>query len=523
MSRVLFDLASYARSMENQTSVPLPPPSPEPEEIVLSNHSELRVEERYGDDPDPATDDDDDEISPNDSLQYARFHGQFSTVDLIKSAISIKKNYTGAEFEGKRDRPEYWEVLPWQELLRFEPPPLEFPPNDLLLSLVDLYFQNVNFITPFLHRPTFERLISQNIHKYQYDFGALLMAVCAMGSRYSNDPRVFIDGSRSELSAGWKFIKQIRIFRTSFEEPVSLHELQLFCVCSIFLRGTSLSEATGPLIALGIRLAQEVGAHKSCCNPGQTRVEQELWKRIYWQLVNIDVQASVILGRPPAQVMEDHDLELPIDCDDEYWEHPDPKQAFRQPEGEPSTVTAWILLLKLIDIFAVARRLLYTINNKKSNEASEEEKHVRQLDSALEKWLKSFPDFLHWDPRKPKSVFQDQSATLFMLYVWVQMQIHRIFVSRNTATSRSSSSLSLSSLARSASVARACCQFMTVHRARAPLPLPHVQLAVFQSGVILMIHAWAAKRFNIATNYEDDIRDVERCSEVLKVFEQRLV
>ncbi|KAK7461119.1 Gypsy retrotransposon integrase-like protein 1 [Stygiomarasmius scandens] len=267
-----------------------------------------------------------------------------------------------------------------------------------------------------------------------------------------------------------------------------------------------------------MRLAQERGVHRKGHNPGETKTEQELWRRTYWQLINIDIQASVFMGRPPAHMMEDHDLELPADCDDEYWEHPDPKQAFKQPPGRPCTMTAWILLLKLINIFAVAQRLVYPINGKRS-QPSQEQEQIKQLDVALEKWLTSIPDYLHWDPKKPSSIFQDQSVSLFSLYAWVQMQIHRTFV--RGKTSPHYSSLSLSSLARSTSAARACCQLLAVHQARGPIPLPHIQAVIFQSAIILMVHAWAAKRFSIASNYDDDIRDVARCSDALQYYENR--
>ena len=52
------------------------------------------------------------------------------------------------------------------------------------------------------------------------------------------------------------------------------------------------------------------------------------------------------------------DLEFPAECDDEYWEHPDPSKAFRQPPGKPSTVSAFVLTLKLNRILAFALRTI---------------------------------------------------------------------------------------------------------------------------------------------------------------------
>ena len=52
------------------------------------------------------------------------------------------------------------------------------------------------------------------------------------------------------------------------------------------------------------------------------------------------------------------DVDFPIDCDDEYWEHPDPQQAFKQPPDKPSTISFFISFLKLTNILAFAHRTI---------------------------------------------------------------------------------------------------------------------------------------------------------------------
>lgn len=52
------------------------------------------------------------------------------------------------------------------------------------------------------------------------------------------------------------------------------------------------------------------------------------------------------------------DLELPVECDDEYWITEDPKLAFKQPPGKPSTVAYFNCLLRLNQILAFALRTI---------------------------------------------------------------------------------------------------------------------------------------------------------------------
>ena len=52
------------------------------------------------------------------------------------------------------------------------------------------------------------------------------------------------------------------------------------------------------------------------------------------------------------------DLDLPVDCDDEYWDHPDPEQRFTQPPNRPSSVKFFILYIKLQQVLAFSLRTI---------------------------------------------------------------------------------------------------------------------------------------------------------------------
>lgn len=50
------------------------------------------------------------------------------------------------------------------------------------------------------------------------------------------------------------------------------------------------------------------------------------------------------------------DVELPVECDDEYWATEAPYDAFKQPNGVPSQVSYFIWMIKLSNIRARAIR-----------------------------------------------------------------------------------------------------------------------------------------------------------------------
>lgn len=146
------------------------------------------------------------------------------------------------------------------------------------------------------------------------------------------------------------------------------------------------------MVGIGIRLAQDVGAHRRKTRSGPFTVEDELWKRAFWYAFRsycgmpaqhlllgslfawivwsalpwVDPAPfktkSRLFGQPSCAAYSDlspsFDIEMPIECDDEYWEDPDPDQRWRQPPGKPSLITAFNLYLKLNQVLAFSLRTI---------------------------------------------------------------------------------------------------------------------------------------------------------------------
>jgi len=81
-----------------------------------------------------------------------------------------------------------------------------FPPADLIPQLADLYFEVMNTYEPLLHRPTFQAGLDDDLHFRDPEFAMLVLLVCALGARFSDDERVFLDDRKdSPESAGVKW------------------------------------------------------------------------------------------------------------------------------------------------------------------------------------------------------------------------------------------------------------------------------------------------------------------------------
>ncbi|KAH7913811.1 fungal-specific transcription factor domain-containing protein [Hygrophoropsis aurantiaca] len=456
-----------------------------------------------------------------------RFFGKSSGVMLIQKAIDLKKEYTGDEDIQRQDilrprRPEFDNCFPWELAAKnIVEPAYLFPDEDLAASLIDLYFEHVNITLPLLHRPTFERKVAQCAYMHHSSFGAVYLLVCAVGARYSDDPRVFLEGTNSEHSSGWKFFEQVQMVRKTLLGPPCLEELQVYCLSVIFLQGTSAPQACWTIVGIGIRLAQDVGAHRRQVYSEVPTAEDELWKRAFWILVTLDRLMSSSLGRPCAIQDEDFDLDLPIDCDDEYWEHPDPAQVFRQPPDKPSTMSFFVNFLKLNHILAFALRTIYSINKSRillGFVGQQWEQHiVAELDSALNKWIDAVPDHLRWDPNREKSPLFAQSCCLYGSYYHLQILIHRPFI----PSPRKPSPLSFPSLAICTNAARSCSHVLDIYRRRTGESVPFLQLPSFTAGIVLLLNIWGGKRSGLSTDPVKEMADVHKCMSNLKACERR--
>ena len=100
--------------------------------------------------------------------------------------------------------------------------------------------------------------------------------------------------------------------------------------------------------------------------------------------------------RPHLYSSHSFDIELPAECDDDYWEIDDDGHvSFNQPPGKTSRITGFIAYVKLTEMLAYATRTLYSTKSQVATHLSREEweqQIVAEIDSAMNRWKDSLPD-----------------------------------------------------------------------------------------------------------------------------------
>ncbi|KAJ7673839.1 fungal-specific transcription factor domain-containing protein [Mycena polygramma] len=470
-----------------------------------------------------------------------RFIGKSSGAMLVKAAIDLRDNVKREEREvalghspeqslddtnnppsGEENEPlswpsrrvQYWTWKPWENTAH-RTHTYKFPSAPRMAAFIELYFTHQNMYLPLLHRPTFERNIAEGLHLRNDGFAATVLLVCAIASRWSTDPSV----TGVDLACGWEWFDQVPLVGNHLFGQASLYDLQYYSLAVQFLDGSSAPQACWTLVGLGLRLAQDIGCHRRTARIEVPSVERELYKRAFWVLVYLDRLLSSNMGRTCAVQYDDFDIDLPIECDDEYWEHP--THPFQQPLGIPSRVTFFNMLIRLYHILAFSLKILYGLNKVRvffMVQDGWEENAVAELDSALNNWHDQVPEHLRWDPAREDSVFFDQSVALHCGYYHLQILIHRPFI----PMLRKSAPTALPSLAICTNAARAIANMVDIQRRiKGSVPVVINLPAVFTAGIILLLNVWSGKRTGLVSDPNREMANVHKCMEVMRLCEHR--
>ncbi|KAF7309058.1 Zn(2)-C6 fungal-type domain-containing protein [Mycena kentingensis (nom. inval.)] len=476
------------------------------------------------------------------------FVGKSSTVSLFQTTVEMRAEAlriiwerTGAKQGMPMPLPTirpfsipsgFAHFQPWSIHSPYTPPQTQpqafrFPSLPLILELTELYFANVNIYLPLLHRPTFQRSLSEEMHLRNPGFGATVLLVCAVGARWHPElgtgaPDDTPSDLAPELACGWAWFLQVPVVGNHLFRQATLDNLQHYCLAIQFLQGASGMHACWNLIGIGLRVAQDLGIHRRRATVEQPTIERELYKRAFWVLVFYDRIISCVMGRPAVLDFNEFDIDPIIECDDEYWE--DPERPFQQPVGVPCKLVFFNAITRLMHILTFAVKLLYQLGKSRvviPVTGAWEENIVVELDSGMNVWLDGIPDYLRWDPDRtyPDPVFFDQSVSLQCFYHYVQFVVHRPFVTiiRRASAGAGAGAPSaprperaVPSLTIITNAARSCANIVDLQRRKkAGVPVVFHFPAVFTAAMFLLL------------NICRDMANVEKCLLVMKLAEGR--
>lgn len=179
----------------------------------------------------------------------------------------------------------------------------QYPSKDFCDMALKWYFRGYHPLVPLVHIPSFrqeyEQFWSKQDQEYlrgsRVSFAALLLSFCHAG--------VVVDGERqtSEETRTKLYGLTTRALKLArFPYAPSLDTLRAYMVHKSIRMREEEPLSSVAFVGLSLRVANMLGLHKDPNHfPQLTIVEAEVRRRVWWQLIHIDVCVAVAAGLPP--------------------------------------------------------------------------------------------------------------------------------------------------------------------------------------------------------------------------------
>ena len=190
------------------------------------------------------------------------------------------------------------------------------PPHDDCWRLFQAFKFRVHPIVPILHLPTLERMILDFWKGFPFsmhgDTIALLLAVTYCGLVSLADERYF-DLSKTLYDSYERLMR-------SYEFPADFTKSTLPRLQSYVLVNTCRASQTEPIASFGflpstVRVAQALKLHVEGKSDGL--INSELHRRLWWHLIYLDVESSLLSGLPNLIHEDDYTTKMPSELNDE--------------------------------------------------------------------------------------------------------------------------------------------------------------------------------------------------------------
>ncbi|KAI1636473.1 fungal-specific transcription factor domain-containing protein [Biscogniauxia mediterranea] len=240
--------------------------------------------------------------------------------------------------------------------------PLRHPRPEHIRFLAATYFQNVDMLLKILHRPSVSAALrafagrlehqpsqaqAQAHHLLSPEREALFFAIyyAAVTSLPASECAARLGGaSRGELAHSYRAGLERALARADYLNSSSLETLQALTLYASCLRSHDGSRSSWALLSLPVRLAQALDLHRDGDGGGEGRLtpfEAEQRRRLWWQLIVLDIRAAEDRGTRAIIARDSYDTRLPHNVDDADFgpETAEPLARLEKPPGAPSDVT----------------------------------------------------------------------------------------------------------------------------------------------------------------------------------------
>ncbi|KAI1771179.1 fungal-specific transcription factor domain-containing protein [Hypoxylon cercidicola] len=202
---------------------------------------------------------------------------------------------------------------------------IEHPPPEHIRYLTATFFTNVDMILKILHRPTVEALLRSLAEsppelrpQLSPERAALVFAIYHAAAASLPDAACVANlrRRREDLTRSFAGALERLLVRADYLGSARLETLQALTLYAACVRGTRGSRASWALLALPVRLAQALDLHREAAGAGRSPFETEMRRRLWWQLIVLDIRASEDRGTTTIVARDSYDTRLPLNLND---------------------------------------------------------------------------------------------------------------------------------------------------------------------------------------------------------------
>ncbi|SPO04546.1 related to transcriptional activator Mut3p [Cephalotrichum gorgonifer] len=323
---------------------------------------------------------------------------------------------------------------------------LDLPPKE---EVRDLCYYSLNCATCLIrvvHVPSFYESLDSiydktwdSLTQEETHFLGLLYAVMAIGCMYRNlDPtKPEHVAYREALSDGMRYYNSAKSVLKDLAECRDLTSLQALVFMILFLQATSNLSSCYAFLGIALRSALRMGLHRHLEHHLISPIEQQVRRRVFYVVRQMDIYVSTLLGFPLVLHNEDVDQLYPTEIDDDYVR----KDAILMPPaGTPSIFEAFNANTRLMEILAKIVKHVYPLHGIQPGTKSGSTKggemgttyvisyaRIKEIERDLHEWYARLPEYWRPSTDGPIEVVRVRHLLRFA-YAHVQLVLYRPFL-----------------------------------------------------------------------------------------------
>ncbi|KAH0612932.1 uncharacterized protein H6S33_009312 [Morchella sextelata] len=284
----------------------------------------------------------------------------------------------------------------------------DLPTDDLLCTMVDLFFQNIYPTCPILHRQTIvDSFFGRHLSQVEEPDVILMHSIVSATLRFCNDRRL-----DENWKAHFRSVAKRKIVFYALENP-SVQSLKALVILVLDVTGSTNGPSGWGLLALTTRMAlhlglavepsREVLPQISTMGAGilpesKDWVEEEGRRRLFWMVYLLDIYTT--LGTSLDLTLDESEIDRLLPCRDHLWDRNQhvTTRWFRTPRRSDQTVnnveslSAFSYLIEVLGILGRIHRFLReTVDINVLSDVEAWQLKYRTLDKALTSWKFSLP------------------------------------------------------------------------------------------------------------------------------------